>query len=531
MGDFYRQRDMLEWELCEVHMPFQRLLTVITILIVIVSQFLRLYHIDSLPGINGDEVYNFVWSKLYLLHQAPIRWLSGSGNLVNVWRVFESLILNYFFAPSFLLVKVPAMIAGIVAWPILFILARKVYTREEACLLTVLFMCHPVHIFANRFSDQFSESFLLVSAALLLAVAERLTLSYLVLGLSLVAHPTNIFAAPIVFLLNLRGEGWKKLAMLQLGAMVLILWFVLFFTQTFTSSSHTLVKLLQGIDLSLLGDFFVSFIRFVDAEQLYLYVTGRTADFHHYEMFWLALLLLFCVIAIQIRSCYLSYRQKALTKAQRQWWRLCAGLSLSLLSFFILSQNLFYLSPGNLRYMIWALPPVLLLIFSSMQLLLKKAHLATLILSLAALCLCSYWYEGIESLRQYNASEEAFVTGEVEPKEAAYRFIESHSSHERIVIVTSSWWNYWPIKYLSCARDNVVVVLYRQRPNYRYPPDATMDSLPAGSDEDLWFVSADTHMLQELSSRYELETTALQGYGNKVLLFVARAHAKAGAAP
>ena len=190
-----------------------------------VAVWLRCRDLGNLPGANGDEAWYGVQAEL-LLHGEPISWHTPTGNWLNPLWFGPQLLLHRIFQPSFGLLRVPAVVSGLLALAVNFWLCRRALGRRMATISTLILAVLPIDIAYSRLAWDASQSLLVTLPAIygpLLAIAEPRrkvlwsTLGLAALALAIIVHPTNLFVGPIVAVClgyAWRGElrpGWELL--------------------------------------------------------------------------------------------------------------------------------------------------------------------------------------------------------------------------------------------------------------------------------------------------------------------------------
>ncbi len=171
-----------------------------------VAVFLRCYHLANLPGVNGDEAWSGV-QALRWLHGESISWWTPTGNPLN-WFYFVPIVALHAVAPpSFALLRLPALISGLLALPINYGLCRRTFDTRTAVISTWLLALMPIDIAYSRFGWDASQSMLATLLVMYLALIHFRrrqvtsmipTAAVLALVVAIWVHPTNVFAAPLL---------------------------------------------------------------------------------------------------------------------------------------------------------------------------------------------------------------------------------------------------------------------------------------------------------------------------------------------
>ena len=76
-----------------------------------VSLWFRVWRVDHIPGINGDEAWYGVQAVRIVRSESP-NWTTPSGLPLNPFFMGPMVLLHAFYAPSFPLLRLPAIISG-----------------------------------------------------------------------------------------------------------------------------------------------------------------------------------------------------------------------------------------------------------------------------------------------------------------------------------------------------------------------------------------------------------------------------------
>ena len=85
-------------------------LTIITLVILSISIFLRIFALDNIPGISGDEAWYGILALEILAGEVAIDLHTPSGNLLNPFYILPVMATHFFFEPSYLLLRIPSLI-------------------------------------------------------------------------------------------------------------------------------------------------------------------------------------------------------------------------------------------------------------------------------------------------------------------------------------------------------------------------------------------------------------------------------------
>ena len=139
-----------------------------------------------------------------------------TGNAINPFFMAPQVVLHVFRAPSFTLLRLPALASGLAGAVDQLRLCRRAFGPRMAWLTTLIHAVLPINIAYSRFAWDASQSLLatlpVIYAAVLANQEPDRRLRWTVVGvLSLavatIVHPTNLFVAP--FLLILGAAAWR----------------------------------------------------------------------------------------------------------------------------------------------------------------------------------------------------------------------------------------------------------------------------------------------------------------------------------
>jgi hypothetical protein len=128
--------------------------------------------------------------------------------------------------------------------------------------------------------------------------------------------------------------------------------------------------------------------------------------------------------------------------------RLAGGLAVSIVAFHVVAGSR-ALDPGAERYAMFLLIPVAVLCAAGLGYAGRAGSAAAVALCVALTAVLSIGYF-LPLAREGGHGHSTYRTGPVEPKHAAFEFVNAHSRDARVVAVfAEDWWLYWPIRYLA----------------------------------------------------------------------------------
>jgi hypothetical protein len=439
--------------------PQVRSITIATVVVLLTACVaLRVWRLETLPGINGDEAWYGV-QMLTLMDGQAFEWRTPPGNLLNPFFSGLLLLLQLPFAPHFWILRAPAVISTLLAvaaaaiwWTFLSTSLRLVATLLLAAL--------PVTIAYGRFGWDSSQSVLAGVLLISCLMKRRWALAALCFVLAVWVHPTNIFLAPLAFFdfayerpFNLRTFTTRS-AVAVLVVLVAKYLFVPPNVQMTASSMLERVGSLQAWQ-----DFVVGFGRLFSGATSYAYIAGPLSPANqrsHDALFWLLLL---AVALFGVRGLFGA--------ANRAPQAHVVGWAAMVLAFFVVAGP-DAVAPHFERYALVLVAPtiltfVLLLGYAAEQLSMSR-HVVTFGGALAAACLVSVYVNYVDVLATTGSeSHRTFRTSTREPKAMALEWIRGRSAARpecsETRIVAEDWWAYWPMRYLAYREPQLTVVM------------------------------------------------------------------------
>ena len=438
----------------------------------------RLWRLGSLPGVNGDEAW-FGVQAMELIAGNEIDWQTPSGNLLPQLFFWPTVGLHLWFEPSLALLRCVAVVSGLAALVVNYMLCRRAFDRLTAVVSTLVLAILPINIAYSRFGWETSQTLLFATLTFypaLLAIREeshRLRWSLLAcvgLLLSLLVHPTNIFLAPIVMVAvgyAWRGEIRRQLDPRLAASSTLRKWVAIIVIANiglYFGGSWIRVALAHAIQPAEWSRFIESVGCLLSGTTVYRFISGgvgaQSYPWHVADaLFWVC-------VAAAVLGFSRSVRRLSDPAARCLAW----GWAASMIVFFLVGGAA-AVAPHHERYGLWMIGPTTLLLAIGVRWWFAHAHsrrLAPWVWSAAAwMVLLSFHTEYIgHFLATGGTSHHTFHTGRVEPKQKAYELVlrqavaRSSGDDLQAWIVCSEWWSYWPLRYLAAQRPDVHVVMW-----------------------------------------------------------------------
>ena len=446
---------------------------------------LRLVELDHTPGINGDEPQYAVVAR-ELLRGEPIALRTGTQLPMNPVFFGVDVLLQSFLPASLLTLRIAPLVCSWLA----LILAGWLF-RARGAQFVVLFVSLlavlPAHLVYARFSWDASAIPLVMVLALAAATSLRPVLTGLAFALSLWVHPTTVFALPI-WLAPFVAAKWPRSANGQLRnpnvqvlaalAVALALagagvWALIAFAALPAPVMQALrPELLNAMAARALsvqgaGHFLLRYAELISGPTVYRYIAGSmpaASAWSHVAGF-----------AVMIAGCILATRRTP--SAEREIDRaLIASLPLSLLAAYLLGGPSI-LEPSTERYGMFLTVPSCYVMATCADALATSVRAKAItrlgFAALSVLLLASFTTYFMNALHRPDAAREnTFRTGEVDPKQLALQHVlRMRAAGQTAVILAQDWWIYWTIRYLAERERDVLVTIFGQRWDSRFPND------------------------------------------------------------
>lgn len=463
---------------------------------------LRMTRLEQIPGLNGDEAWYGVWALDFLANR-EVPWRTPTGNPVNVLFLAPQALLHAAAPRSVTLLRSVAVVSGLLAVAVNFLLARRTLGTPGAWMSTLLLAALPINVAYSRFAWDACQTVLTVVAvvhlSLLAAVATRRAgWAWCAVGIAMFAaclvHPTNVFVLPIpLAAAGWRYRGWltghlawkRRTGVLATVAGGLLIGAIIASPGLGRLTYKAAARSVVPEQYALFGR---NVARLFSGLSVYRYIAGARlpveeiqanslADWHWSDAA-AAGVLLALVLAWKRPRTQDDSRDGALAV-------LTSGGALTLAGFFLIAGPE-SIEPHYERYGLCLIAPVTLWSAAVLARMVGACPGARVAVwsTVLAICLALEFDFSQNYLRFLETtggqSHATFRCGEVEPKLAAIRAAVAKASPQRpITLVTGGWWTYWPARYLTAGASGVVVHDFRQPLNWRdergrFPADAVI---------------------------------------------------------
>jgi hypothetical protein len=427
--------------------------TLLIVCVFVAAVFLRVWRLGEVPGVNGDEAWMAVQAQR-AVSGGQFLWLTPTGNLLNPFLFLPHLILAALFPPSFMVLRIPSVVAGVMGIAVNWYLGEKVFGRRVAIVVSALLASLPISVAYSRLSWDASESilFTLPLAYLPLLKIQRATLRQFAFEIvflpicAFIVHPSNIFLLPFIL--------WRAGQLVGFPDRVR---FLSRYRLDLTFFSVVAVVILVcGIEqASGYWDFAFALNELYSGVTVFNYIPGAflpgsfvilPAHFFRFALNSIPIVFLLILALAVISAC----RQREMTLP------VYSGCFLTALFCFYCVSGAAGLHPGVERYGIFVIAPGIVLLGLALVALCSSEAVSRRPLEYGVLVLSLFYqlsfYRCYLKLFELSGGNSALTyrTAAEEPKLTAYRAISSKLDSECVRI--TEWWNYWPIKYLSFPR-------------------------------------------------------------------------------
>lgn len=442
---------------------------------------LRVWQLDRLPGLNGDEAWLGVQAARAAQGES-FAWRTPTGNPLNPFYFGPLALLHLALAPSVALLRSVAVASGLAALAVNYALCRGTFDRRTALVSTLLLAAMPMNLAYSRFGWDASQSLLagvlVTHCSLRIAIGPPRRRRWVIaaavaLAAAWLVHPTNVFLAPLAVAATLarrRAEirrGLARLAAPDAGPSArLVAWGLLaaacaglWLARRWTAIAAA--RLLAPVEAL---QFVQNYLRLLSGTTVYRYISGAIpldplapppllSDLDLSDLAALGL-----VATALVGFVRLARRERCAADAV-----LGAGLSAVVVGFFLVA------GPGAAgphfeRYAICLVAPTALLLARGAHWWLDQrgasSHLAGATLAVALVAMpAGFARDYLQFLdRTGGRSHLTFRTGATEPKLAAWQLIQAERRPGKpLVVVADQWWNVWPLRYFAATETDVRV--------------------------------------------------------------------------
>lgn len=462
--------------------PILRRLPLPLLLLVAVAVAARILWLDRVPGIDGDEAWHGVLGQ---------SWAAGdfhyprtpTGNYPG--PVQPALVaLGQWVLPShFVVLRIPTVLASLGAMALAWQIGRRHLDGSTARLALLLMAALPANIAYARFGWDPSYGGLILLAGLAAALERHLVLTALLFGLGVWTHPTNVFAAPMLLIAfaaaDRRAERRWLVRTAALAAAMVFLAAAMMSTAVqagqFADPPATLRRLVAPGEW--IG-FVVLLGRLLAGQPWFVHIAGTGYGS------WLPLVDLIGIVAVvgTIGAALLVLRREGLTTAGS----ILLGWLATIAAFALIGGYAPLNAPTERYAFVLVAPSALALAIAARRLATTKTRETAISLGAGVLLLgvtIALYLVPIATRDSVDANR--FMTGPVEPKAAAARWLADQARRGPVRVVAEDWWLYWPLQYRLHGESVTVVDAENQAAEASRPfAGQTFDATFAGSALD-----------------------------------------------
>jgi hypothetical protein len=433
-------------------------------LVLAVAVLFRVWGLGHLPGVNGDEAYYGVLMLEWKAGANPAL-VTFSGLPINPFYSGVLLLIHLVWpTPSFVILRLPALLSGLLAVGLAYPLLGRVFDRRTALVTVLLLACLPIAIAYSRFGWDQSQAPLVGLICIYFALKRRVLATISALIVAVIVHPLNLGLLPIILgpaaLAWLARQERRRLLTVGIGLVVLGLGTVYALTllSGTVQGSSPAKSMTQWASPAAWGQFAAAYGELLSGTTIYQYIPGQMPT----ESILLERIV-FWGLALGLLAAGLP---RLLRRRDYVVLGLLGGLAVSLAGMFLI-VGIVPLTPGFERYGMYLVTPSCL-VFALLLRDLGSTPLAWRcqlggVLVLCGVLLGSFYQRYFVVLHTTGGqAARAFWTGPVEPKEAALASIMATVKDEPVTILTEDHWTYFPIRYLAWGRPGVRVLLSKQ---------------------------------------------------------------------
>jgi 4-amino-4-deoxy-L-arabinose transferase-like glycosyltransferase len=457
--------------------------------LIALALLLRFVGLGHLPGVNGDEAY--LGTKVLLFTQGDDISVRTGSNLFPDPLSFGLSWLVHLFAPvSFFTLRLPSAISGVLAVGVSFLLFRRLWGNRTALCIAALIAALPVHIAYSRFFWEPAQTPLVAVFAVYAAFRGKPLLTGVAAGVAVLVHPTNLFLLPVLavaLIARMDAEPSNWLTRLRdprspvwpVSGVLIVIGLIALLSGK---------QVLAGLNL---GERIL--LHFGQVEQVWLFMTRHTGLLNGITTYTYVTGALNDTLVLWSHLGFVMFFWLPVAAAfwpgrHRDLSVLGAGTALALLLFHGIAGPI-ALRPNLERYGLWMTVPHCVLLGLALNTLgermARKWFAPVAVGAIASLLLVQMHFGYFDRLLTNNSqSENAFMTGEYEPKEYAFEWILAHRENTRTTrILAEDWWTYWAFKYLSLEHTGFEVGLATEYWDRRFPRDAQLEQINPRSTE------------------------------------------------
>jgi len=419
----------------------------------------RLVHLNTIPGLSGDEAEIAVKLKLFL-NQEPVQWKGPTGKYLS--PIFLAFIAPFqiLIPPSVLAIRLPGVVAGIGVVLLSFFLLLRSYGRYPALITTLLLAASPMVINYSRLTIEQSLVCPAVVVVLHYTARHDIKGTLISIAVALLLHPINVFLIPIVltqfgYLFYISSwEKEKKLRFLKwtVGLSAIAITAIILYTPShYLSVQGPVGRLLDG------AAFWKYLTGFVGA------ISGVTVieDFAGGMPASPRLLLNLTFAFLLAVGLFLGLPQ-LWQKKRYDHLSFIVGWLLMAFGYYLIAGQ-FGVRMGEQRHALILIVPSMLAIALLWEAIAEQALTQKIFLwSGSAVAWLMIFQFGKYYLQEFQktggSSHPIYKTAKIEPKVEVFFHVKQLAGNRPTQVLTEDWWTYQPLRYLALPHETLNVL-------------------------------------------------------------------------
>jgi hypothetical protein len=452
----------------------RRVVAAVIVVLLGTSIGFRLMDLSSVPGVSGDEGWWGIQALAWLSGQ-PYEGHTTSGNPIDLPFLVPVALVHALAPPSFGLLRIIPAFVNLLALPVGFWLARRLYGTATAWMYTTILAVLPTAIAHSRICQDPSQTVFwtgLIAGLSLLGFEARprswiyRAAAVLVFPIVLWTHPTNVFVAPFLLLplaaairprLPARPSAMLVVSSAILGVAVLAgataaIRYVAA-SNTYLDKPWLTVAASRMVDPAQWLEFAVNNARLYNGVTIYHYFSGAYPPTPPYDA-------AFVIVALAALWGLLLRAGGGHSTVDRGLIVACAGTWLGFYAF----AGPQALRPHAERWGLCLIAPGALVFARGLTAWMERTpSLRRSTIGAASLVgaglLASFYLNYFAEFRTTGGrSHFTYVTAQPEPKQQAFEYVLARSGGAPVTIVAQQWWLERPLTYLAAAHPGVSVI-------------------------------------------------------------------------
>lgn len=474
---------------------------------------------DRIPGINGDEALDAVQIS-DMLAGRPTVFLMPTGRLLSPIYGAVLVVLEKLLPVSFWTVRAPAMLSGVLSIFLAFFLLKRLYGWRIGFVAAFFVALSPELIAYSRIGIEQTILPLTSLVCLFFALQNRWLATLIAFGISLLVHPICVFMLPFLvgplignILLNSRWSRhakWTLVVALFTALYLGVLYEVTHLPKNYNFMINPSRFPERLTSLNEMGTFGVHFLQLLNGLAAFeQYTKPLPAPAAHFINCVFGL----CAVFLVGFLLYSTWRERKGTELG-----LTVGLLCTVPGYYLLTGTA-AIHPGVTRYaLFFIIPFYVVFALSLVRLCTRKLERLdwglVLFGGLASVLFYFGYFKPLATLTE--TPHRTYLSGNAEPKQAAFDFIQSHRSKIFVTpIIAEDWWTYWPLRYLSTGSQTTKAFHFGEEVKDR----ATLQNLLEQGGYAVTFVGGPlARTLANIYPPAALEKKEILGFANQIIL-------------